>query len=194
MAFAVSHVDVLGTGVFLRANQLIIGKILKRCHVHVVELMAAFASHASVPSRVLIVFPTVGNVRKIILELQQKTSEIFGTSNVIFDVAQDGYEGLQLFERGAYDALFVASEIGKKSRMKGIEFIKIASLMNNGAPLCPSVIVINQTNAIKRPHHLCFFFFVIQPLIPLILSHHLSSFLFFFVIQPLTPIYNSFRT
>jgi hypothetical protein len=78
-------------------------------------------------------------------ELARQVAQLTSMSNVVFDCAQDGFEGLQLFERNEYHAIIVAKTIGRSyPQMKGIEFLKIAAACceEDKVPTCPGIVVV----------------------------------------------------
>lgn len=97
-----------------------------------------------VPTRVLIVYPSANLTKNTAISIARQVAELTSISSVAFDCAQDGFEGLQLFERNEYHAIIVAKTIGQSyPKMEGIEFLKIAAACcrENNVPICPGIVI-----------------------------------------------------
>jgi hypothetical protein len=98
-----------------------------------------------VPKRILTVYPSEHCTKDTSIELARQFAQLTSMSSVAFDCAQDGFEGLQLFERNEYHAIVVAKTIGRSyPKMQGIEFLKIAAAccQENDVPVCPGIVII----------------------------------------------------
>jgi len=101
----------------------------------------------TLPKRVLFICSGVEGTPKEIASALAKsaTEQNGGRIKVCVDCVRNGYEGLQQIERNEYDAIVLPKQIGTSyPSMQGLEFIKIAKLINSERA-CPAIIILGES-------------------------------------------------